>query len=163
MLAFIRRLIAFAKRGQKTTLKAFWSSTILGREESSNGPEYTGLVVEEPEQFEESKTAPLYVPHHEDLDSLQIERQSLSLRGETANWANEVHRHTRDYSQSTSSERTIFGPRSPDSDDTIHDPPKHSRLHQIGQVVFATLERSLVVAGLVQLLTGIVVYTGLSI
>ena len=51
------------------------------------------------------------------------------------------------------------------SDDTLHDiiPPSNSKktwYRKVGSAVFATLERVLVFAGFLQLLTGIVVYTG---
>ena len=56
-------------------------------------------------------------------------------------------------SRSSSSERTLFNkPDSPDPDTT--------KIHRIGQAVFATLERALVFSGFGQLLTGVVVYTG---
>lgn len=98
---------------------------------------------------------------------------------ETVQWANNVnHRDSSDGSddvhygtpQSAASDRTLFGPRSPrgsvHSDETLHETvwthvaKKTSLLKRVGHGAFATAERALVFAGFMQVLTGIVVYTG---
>ncbi|RDB22739.1 putative membrane protein C3B8.06 [Hypsizygus marmoreus] len=161
MLGVIRRIISFWKSGDKFSLKAFWRSTILGRDPDrhSLGPEYTGLVVEEPEEFEESKITLSPIRESGDLDP---------AHGDTAQWANQVHHHNRRHyrHQSTASDGTLFGSSSPmRSHDKIHDvkgslTSKTVLLPLIGRVAFAVLERSLVFGGLAQVLTGIVIYTG---
>jgi hypothetical protein len=106
-------------------------------------------------------------PEEIDLQKINDESSSLeSAHQETAQWANVVHQHRRDFS--VVSERTLYGSRSPTthSDDTLANTklslnvrPK-SVLHRIGNGIFAVLERTLVIGGFAQLLTGIVVYTG---
>lgn len=82
----------------------------------------------------------------------------------TEQWANNVHRHQRKYSQI--SERTVFGSHSPThSQDTFikarsWSSAKGSRWNEISKGIFAVVERSLVLAGFAQLLIGIVTYTG---
>ncbi|KAI0921369.1 hypothetical protein AcW2_006361 [Taiwanofungus camphoratus] len=96
----------------------------------------------------------------------------------TAEWANNVdrhrHQHRREpsYPQSAASERTLFNPPSPrHSNDTLPEyighiawiargTSKTPLLKRLGRVVFAIAERVLVFAGFMQVLTGVVVYTG---
>jgi hypothetical protein len=152
LLNIFRRIFLFFRSGQKFHLKPFWSLVILGKEEPAvlDGPEYAGLVNEEPDELEMlSPTSP--PPHkrvHYDHDP-QVH--------DTAQWANEVRRHRRDYS--VASETTVFGRHS--DDDIEPRPAKKAPLAQrIGSGVFATLERALVFGGFAQTLTGIVIYTG---
>lgn len=168
LLALVRRVIVHVKGGEKITFKSFWRTIVLGKEYvDHSGPEYTGLVVDEPEEFEESKVSFNGLPHHRDLDRVRTQ-DSEDDPADTAQWANNSHRHHRDYSVSAGSERTLFGgPRSPSYDDTMHDlkvavTSKAPLLHRIGRVAFATSERVLVLAGLAQVITGIVIYTGAS-
>ncbi|KAI0053060.1 hypothetical protein FA95DRAFT_1552946 [Auriscalpium vulgare] len=76
----------------------------------------------------------------EDLTPLT---QSRSFT-DAAQWADDVHEH--DYPATPASERTLAG--------------KVPFLRRLGSVVFATLERSLVFAGLAQFVFGVAVYTG---
>jgi len=113
--------------------------------------EYTGLIMEE----------------SEDLELPQISRQSSDdgVFHKTAQWANDVHHHQRNFS--VASDGTLFGSRSPIQSDTTlaaqqkHHNPQKNLVHRVGNAMFAVLERFLVFAGLAQLLTGIVIYTGL--
>lgn len=114
------------------------------------GSEYTGLITEE----------------SEDLELPQISRQSSDdgVFRKTAQWANDVRNHHRNFS--LASDGTLFGSRSPiQSDTTLAAQQKHHSsqkdfVHRVGNAVFAVLERFLVFAGLAQLLTGIVIYSG---
>lgn len=149
---------------------------ILGREEPHNtsGPEYAGLVVDEPEEFEPQE---LKAPENDEPISLHREPafrppQDLHNDLHTTQWANDVSQNTRHKrSFSTSSERTLFGIRSTpfpqNSDDTLHDPvhdhydhPKPPLFRRIGKIAHAVAERALVFTGFIQVLTGIVTYTG---
>ncbi|PPQ66760.1 hypothetical protein CVT24_008717 [Panaeolus cyanescens] len=154
ILSATQRTIKFL-RGSNRTLKSFWTSVILRRDERQESPEYSGLM--EIDELESSKLSP----------TTSMELQSISLNDEDHSqhpeqWARSVHRHHRHFS--TMSEGTIFdaGSRT-HSDDTLHDVKITTRkglIHQIGQFIFALVERTLVVAAFAQLLIGIVTYTG---
>ncbi|KAI0347345.1 hypothetical protein BDW22DRAFT_1321572 [Trametopsis cervina] len=88
-------------------------------------------------------------------------------------WANDHRRpHHSRYPQSAGSERTMFedSPRgSIHSDDMLHESVlksswsglgKGALVRKVGRAIFATAERVLVFAGLFQVTTGIVIYTG---
>lgn len=160
ILAAIRRFGKFLRSSDRS-LRTFWRLVVRKEEELGTGPEYVGLVGE-PEGFEPSKG---------DTDSVELQDIPLtddSTRSHTQQWANDVHQHRRHYS--LASERTIFDTHSPHhSDDTLNNPKSrhgrsllqsHSLVCRIGQGAFAVTERALVLAGLGQLLIGIVTYTG---
>ncbi|KIK65408.1 hypothetical protein GYMLUDRAFT_351680 [Collybiopsis luxurians FD-317 M1] len=152
LLNIFRRIFLFFRSGQKFHLKTFWTTVILGKEEH-DGPEYAGLVNEEPEDME--MVTPISPPPHK-----RVHYDDDTGMDDTAQWANDMRRHRREYSHSAASETTLFG-RSHSDDDLNHHPAKKLPLTQrIGTGVFATLERVLVFGGLAQVLTGIVVYTG---
>ncbi|KAG5648675.1 hypothetical protein DXG03_000021 [Asterophora parasitica] len=158
ILTLMRRIIAFWRSAKKFTINKFWESAILGKESEGgrDGAEYAGLVSDEPEEFEDAKVMSQV---RQSGDLAPIEEYS----GDTAQWANDVHRHHRhDRHQSIASERTVFGTASPmRSRDTIHDlKSKVEPVSHIGKVSFAMLERFLVFAGFSQILLGIVIYTG---
>jgi len=146
---------------EKFSVKTFWYSTLLGRERARQdlGPEYTGLVVQEPEEFEEAnvKLSPI-------RESSEVQPEDFE-HGDTAQWANHVHHHHR-RQQSIVSDGTLYGsPSSMRSMDKMQDAkgqhtPKANLLRRVGKSTFAVAERFLVFAGLGQLLTGIVIYTG---
>ncbi|KAG2013476.1 cytoplasmic protein [Coprinopsis cinerea AmutBmut pab1-1] len=148
----LQRLLSFIRSDNKT-LKGFWRFVVLNqKQEARLDPEYAGLVVDDPEELEFSKLT------HEDSPDSPTEDG-------TERWANEVQRHRR--FSSTLSERTVFSPHSAThSDDTLNEgrkgkPTRSGRwLSWIGQRSFIVAERSLVVAGLGQVISGIVVYTG---
>lgn len=153
ILAAIRRFVSFIRDNDSKSLVRFWRCVILNKEidRPGNGPEYTGLVVEEPEEFGLNKMS------RGSSDEADLQ--------ETAQWANDVHSHSRNFS--IASDGTFFGSRSPTHSETTLQDAKHrhnikvqSLTLRIGNVVFTVLERSLVAAGFGQVLTGIVVYTG---
>ncbi|KAF8076243.1 hypothetical protein FPV67DRAFT_1558751 [Lyophyllum atratum] len=165
ILVILRRIVAFWRSGEKFSVKTFWKSTILGLDlgRNSPGPEYSRLVVREPEEFEQDKISLSPVRQSGDLDPIE------EYSGDTAEWANNVvHHHRREHSrqQSTASEGTIFGTASPmRSVDKIQDvrgtlTSKVGLVRQIGKGCFAVLERFLVIAGFAQTLLGVVIYTG---
>jgi hypothetical protein len=175
LAAPVRRLVVYFKSGDRVrfNLKPFWQTVVLGREDILVGSdaEYAGLVVEEPEESEEAElksidnaTEPLHVRRNQNVAPLQGLEQ-------TTRWKNHVqHNHHHQFSHSATSERTLFDAYSPTklySDDTLHQmdghhevKPKIPLLRRMAQGAFGTAERALVFAGFVQLLSGIVVYTG---
>ncbi|KAJ2930209.1 hypothetical protein H1R20_g6871, partial [Candolleomyces eurysporus] len=155
IVAGFTRLVSFIRSANKS-IKVFWQYVILNQstDAHSQGPEYAGLIAEDPEEYEIAK---LGVPHSDD---------SPDSPDETEQWANEVHRHHNRHS-SIVSDRTLFGnPTRSHSSDTLNETAKQNSRTAggwavyIGQAVFAVLERSLVIAGFGMVLTGIVVYTG---
>lgn len=174
----VRRLVTFFRSSEKFELYSFWHNTILGRDllPQSTGPEYTGLTAAEPESIDdevaESKLPPSPTnlqSHHPLRRQSDSEDQEGNQHEQTARWANRVHTHRRDYSvYSAASDRTLFATRSPPSEETLQDDEPHhaipkikERLYKrVASVAFATAERALVFAGLAQVLTGIVIYTG---
>ncbi|KAI0796538.1 hypothetical protein C8Q75DRAFT_710925 [Abortiporus biennis] len=188
IIALVGRAVSYVKAvrsGEAFSFKAFWRTVILDQEEhiGADGAEYTNLVVEEPEEYdaaelkakeiegsEEGSSEPIHVRRArfvEPINTSYIPEEGDDDHHETAQWANSV---TRSYPQSANSERTLFGPRSPrtsmHSDETLHDlghwmnTKKTSLLRRVGRGVFATAERALVFAGLMQVISGIVIYTG---
>ena len=134
----------------------FWRYVILNQridDHLPHGPEYSGLIVDEPDEYEFAK----------------LGRQSDEVADEeTEQWANEAHNHHR--KSSVVSDRTLFRQGSDShSSDTLND-TSHKRLKTprewlafVGKTAFSILERSLVLAGFGMTLTGIVVYTGTSV
>jgi hypothetical protein len=164
-LAILRRIVIFFQNGDKLSIKAFWKVAILGRGGDTLGhaSEYVGLVSEETEAFDKNEIA--LSPARDSIE-LDVRRQDFDV--DTARWANDVrHQHYR--RQSTISDGTLYGsPTSTRSVDKIQDAKgnftsKIGVLRKIGNGIFAVLERVLVFAALGQLLTGIVVYTGMYI
>jgi hypothetical protein len=171
------RVVAYIRSSDraKINFKQFWSTVILGHEDIPTGSEaeYAGLVVDEPEEFEEAElkaasdaSEPLHTRRKQNISPLQT--QGLE---QTVNWTNDVHdNHRHQYSHSATSERTLFGVFSPTrqySGDTLHDmdgrenvTSRQSVLRRIARGAFGTAERMLIFAGFGQLLTGIVIYTG---
>jgi hypothetical protein len=146
-------MVTYFRSQEKKSLGSFWEIVILNKEveHGHQDPEFMGLIVEEPEEFEGKLSR----------NSADVRTYELSDVSQTAQWANDVHRHHRH--SSTTSDRTIFG--TVHSDDTLHDSTrkrlsKGSLLRRMGTSAFAVAERVLVFAGFAQLLTGIVVYTG---
>lgn len=164
----IFRVVAFFRSDEKFQLKTFWCATILGRDSDktpdSKVGEYAGLVTDEPEELDEVELAS---PTEHAHKHVHYDIEEEDVHHDTAQWANNVHRHRRE--DSHGSDATLFRTRSSSSDDTLqdsdvphqHSAPRQPLLRRIGVSVFATLERTLVVAGLFQLVTGIVIYTGI--
>ncbi|KAI0772011.1 hypothetical protein BD413DRAFT_474817 [Trametes elegans] len=166
------------------SFKTLWHYVILDRDQHLSGAEaeYTNLVVEEPDELEDAELKakdlddePLHVRHArvvEPIRTTDLDMPQQDEHDETAQWANDVHRHRRtvSYPQSAASERTLFGVHSLHrSDDSLHETGhvypwqgKDARgvLRVIGRAAFAVCERILVFAGFVQVTSGIIVYTG---
>ncbi|KAI0650208.1 hypothetical protein C8Q79DRAFT_371855 [Trametes meyenii] len=183
----ILRLVTYVRAvhsgEDRFSLKTVWNYVILDRDEHFSGAEaeYTNLVVEEPEELEDAELKakdiedePLHVRRARIVEPIRtdLEMHQQDDHDETAQWANDVHRHRRQpsYPHSAASERTLFGAHSPHrSDDSLHETGhvypwqgknKREVLRFIGRAAFAVCERCLVFAGLLQVTTGIVVYTG---
>ncbi|KAI0306959.1 hypothetical protein B0F90DRAFT_1665300 [Multifurca ochricompacta] len=164
-------LFAGASRlfARNLSIRSFWNFVIIGQEDGHplgiNSAEYASLVVEELEESDETfKT----VAHH----SRPVVATTIDDRNthhdDTVQWVNKVSRHSEDLPETPASDHTLVGHRftrgSQNSDDTLQlqshlakDIPLSRR---IGQVLFATLERSLVFAGFAQVMHGVVIYTG---
>lgn len=174
VIALSSRLIAFSRAiksgDHKFTLASFWNVAILGKDAplEGSGAEYTTLVVDvDEDEYEESELKAV-IPDSDQFRSSQHSRGSRSppkavgidedANAQTIEWSSASDRtavhgrfHARNYSIH--------------SDDTLHDAVPHLNdrrpwYRKVGSATFATMERLLVFAGFVQLLTGIVVYTG---
>ncbi|KAI9001345.1 hypothetical protein BD414DRAFT_404717 [Trametes punicea] len=183
----ILRLISYVRAirsgEDRFSFKTLWNYVILDRDEHFAGAEaeYTNLVVADPDDLDDAE---LKTKDVED-DSSHVRRARIvepvrtdsntrqqDEHDETAQWANDVHRHRRhtSYPHSTASERTLFGAHSPQRSDsslneTEHVYPwegksKREVLRFMGRAAFAICERALVFAGFMQVISGIVVYTG---
>jgi len=177
VIALGSRLIAFfraIKLGhQRFTFPSFWSTAVLGKDATLVGSnaEYTTLVVDvDEDEYEEAELKGVIT----DSDQVGPSRQPQGSRSppKAVSFDEEFNAQTIEWSpQTPTSDRIAVSGRfhtrndSVHSDDTLQDvvsqineqKPWHRK---VGSVVFATLERVLVFAGFIQLLTGIVVYTG---
>lgn len=176
VIALGSRLIAFfraIKSGDhKFSFSSLWNTAILGKDTPILGSsvEYTSLAADLGEDGYELEEAELkgVIPDSDQIHSSRRPQGSRSPpkavsfdeedNGETIEW-------------SPTSDRTAVSGRfhtrnhSIHSDDTLHDAVLQMNVRKpwyrkLGTATFATLERILVFAGFVQLLTGIVVYTG---
>ncbi|CAL1701472.1 unnamed protein product [Somion occarium] len=182
IIALVGRSISYiraVRSGQEHfSFKSCWNTIVLDREDraAGNAAEYLNLVHEDPEEFDAAElksreiegaaeqAEPLHIRRAHFVEPIDTSASAVDEHHETAQWANNV------FPQSATSERTLFGPRSPrgslHSDETLQDNsywksvPKAPLLRRIGRGTFATTERVLVFAGLMQVLTGIVDYTG---
>lgn len=167
LFALSTRLISYVKsvrnRDITFSLSSFWFTAILGKEDhrylNGSDAEYTGLVVEDPEEFEEQE---LKAASSDETEPMKRTRPAVApiktvSFDDTTNWA-----------QSASSDRTMFNHsrhESTHSDETLQEITAQMIEHKpwyrkVGSGIFATLERVLVFAGFLQILTGIVIYTG---
>ncbi|KAI0663195.1 hypothetical protein C8Q70DRAFT_931144 [Cubamyces menziesii] len=183
----ILRLVTYVRAirsgEDRFSFKTLWNYVILDRDEHLTGAEteYTNLVLEEPEELDDAELKakdvedePLHVRRARIVEPIRtdIEMHQQDDHDETAQWANDVHRHRRtvSYPHSAASERTLFGAHSPQrSNDSLHeDEPvypwqgksKREVLRFVGRATFAVCERILVFAGFMQVVSGVVVYTG---
>jgi hypothetical protein len=169
------------------TLLGCWRAVVLDRAEDrpvGNGAEYVGLVSADSEEMEAAELKAREIEGDDVEQTIQERRAHFVApintdysprmsHDEDDQWAND-HGHHRHHQRSLSaaSEHTVFehSPRgSVHSDETLHESAVRSSwkglgrmalLKKVGRAVFATAERSLVFAGLFQVTTGIVVYTG---
>ncbi|TFK55829.1 cytoplasmic protein [Heliocybe sulcata] len=132
------------------TFKKVWTFVVLGQEASSPipGSEYDALTAE-PEEIYDMHDMQKEVDDHDSDDAQEIEH---------------IPRHQ--YTRSASSERTVFGFHSPParhSDETLHEVVENAKepwSRFLMRATFAVLERALVFGGFMQVLSGIVIYTG---
>ena len=171
---FIGYLRSIKSGDQRFTVSSFWNAAILGKGTPLLGTsaEYTTLVVDVgDEEFEEAELKGVIT----DSDQLGSSRQPRGSRSppKAASYDDEEYNvQTIEWSpQTPTSDRTAVSGRFHDrqhsihSDDTLHDivsqvNEQRPWYKKVGSAVFATLERLLVFAGFMQLLTGVVVYTG---
>ncbi|KAH9927164.1 uncharacterized protein BXZ73DRAFT_102753 [Epithele typhae] len=167
--------LASVRQGEERfAFRTLWSYVVLDRDQHlpSTADEYVGLTEADDMDDVELKAHKASTDGQDTRHTRFVEPIQTDM-DETARWAHNVHRHSRQpsYPQSAASEHTLLGglhsPRH--SDEALVDSSpvypwqgKRGRalLAVIGRATFATLERSLVFAGLMQTITGIVVYTG---
>ncbi|KAI5116542.1 hypothetical protein M0805_004325 [Coniferiporia weirii] len=183
------RFVLAVRRGEMVfSIKAFWRTVVLNKEGDAMpiGPkayahEYTGLVVEEPEEMDVPELKAAGDVDHVDMGGEHEDsglQSPISEEDSTERWANDMrsmhreHRSRRsEWRHSVASERTLFNANpgrrgSHHSDETLHELPAHVQsaklplLQRVGLGAFATTERVLVFLGYMQMLTGIVTYTG---
>ncbi|KAI0693814.1 hypothetical protein BC835DRAFT_1275468 [Cytidiella melzeri] len=189
LIALGGRLVAYVngvRAGQdQFTFKGVWQAVVLDRAEErqfGTRAEYTGLISADSDELDvaelkareleggqptpQERRARLVTPINTDYSP------RASDEHDDDQWANDDSHHHSRYPQSAASERTMFehSPRgSIHSDDTLHESVPRSSwsglgrvglLKKVGSAIFAISERGLVFAGLFQLTSGIVVYTG---
>ena len=172
------RLIAFFRtiksHNHRFTFSSLWNTAILGKDASPLGSsaEYTILAVDvvDEDGYQEAELKGVIT----DSDQLGSSRQPQGSHSppKAVSFYEEYNPQAIEWPPETpTSDRTAVSGRchtrhhSVHSDDTLHDgaPQMNGQrpwYKRAGSVVFATLERFLVIAGLMQSLTGIVVYTG---
>ena len=154
------------------TLSSLWNTAVLGKDAPvlASKAEYATLVtdLDEGEYELEETVLRAVIP---DSDQLRSSRQPRGSRSPPKPISFDQDQNAETVEWSPTSDSTAVSPRfhtrhhSISSDDTLHDVApqlnsKKSWYGKLGSAVFATLERFLVFAGFVQLLTGVVVYTG---
>lgn len=151
VLAALKRLFLYGKsvhaKDQSFSLRTLWRTVVLARDERLVRAEYANLV-EEPAEMEEL----------------------CPSSADEGRWLNTRGRQLREYPDSPTSERTVFGMHSPKgSQHSSDDLPSHltprtarakSWIRSTGSAAFATTERALVFGAFGQLIEGLVVYTG---
>ncbi|KAH8106084.1 hypothetical protein BXZ70DRAFT_918164 [Cristinia sonorae] len=184
VIALISRLFVYIKTIRSGEdifhVKSAWNIVVLDREARApaNAAEYSSLVVAEPDEYDAAELKAQEIEEQGESEPVHIRRagragpldgDATSTRNETEQWVNNVESHHDVYPRSAASDRTLFALRSPrgsvHSDETLHETgwistTKIPRLRRVGRALFATAERVLVFAGYMQVLTGIVDYTG---
>lgn len=190
LIALFRRLFAYVKSirsgDERFSIKSCWRTVVLDRDDhlAGSSAEYTGLVSDENEELDaaelktreieggEDAAEPIHVRRAQFVAPIDTTLSPRTSTEEEGQWANDTHNEHHRYPQSAASERTVFdhSPRgSVHSDETLHENAwtfslsegnKRSWLRKTGRAVFGTTERVLVFAGLMQTITGIVIYTG---
>ena len=169
----VGRVISYARsieRDGQCSVRSFWNRVILNRggdhvHGTNTNAEYTRLVVEEAEELDGSPKTHAY-HHHRYVD--QFANDANIHDDETAQWVDKVRHHSQDLSETPMSDRTFIGYRSSrgsqHSDDTLQDQGRVvkdiSSWRRLGQLLFGTLQRFLILAGFAQLMHGFVIYTG---
>jgi hypothetical protein len=163
------RLFSYVRsmeRGAMFSIRSFWNSVILGKEDyhvfGMSNAEYINLVADEPGVDENLKSN----VHHNRRIVTTTDAESIH-EDETAQWVNDV-RHSEDSPETPASDSTLVGRHfsrgSQHSDDAIQEQARFADntpfSRRLGKLVFATVERALVLAGFAQLMHGVIIYTG---
>ncbi|THH05011.1 hypothetical protein EW145_g5110 [Phellinidium pouzarii] len=169
------------------SVKAFWKTVVLNKESdmmlgvSKNfAHEYAGLV-EEPEELDLQELKAAGDLDHVDIGIEHVDaslQSPVSDENTTERWAKDVRTMHQQYRgrrsawrRSLASDGTLFSAHpsrreSQQSDETLHILPAHVQeaklplVRRVGRGAFAAAERVLVFLGYMQVLTGIVTYTG---
>ncbi|KAH9062182.1 hypothetical protein EDB87DRAFT_1559375 [Lactarius vividus] len=162
LLSYVRSM----ERGGKFSIRSFWNSVVLGKEDGHvfrmNNAEYINLVADEPGDLDENLK---YNVHHNRRIVATTDVGSIH-EDETAQWVNDVRHHSEDSPETPASDYTLvahrFSRSSQHSDHTIREQFANNipLSRRLGKLVFATSERTLVLAGFAQLMHGVVIYTG---
>ena len=158
-----RYALAIRRGDISFSVKGFWKSVILKREDGlldngskGYGHEYTGLVAE-PEELEMDAHELKAAGTAEGVDLEHDPGLSSPTEESTSRWVNESHGFHPHHSRRDSRH----------SDETLRELPSHvprvkpPLLQRIGSGAFATAERVLVIMGYMQVISGIVTYTGI--
>ena len=157
LLSYVRSM----ERGGKFSIRSFWNSVILGKEDyhvfGTSNAEYINLVADEPDLDENLKSNV-----HQNRRIVTTTDAENMHEDETAQWVNDV-RHSEDSPETPASDSTLVGRRF-SRDDAVQEQARFSDntplSRRLGKLVFATVERALVLAGFAQLMHGVVIYTG---
>lgn len=188
-LAAIKRLyryfVLIRSGEQEFSLRTAWRSIILNKSNELDlsgvkgyEHEYTGLVHSEPEEMEihELKAVTeddnnFIPPTPTTAGSTSNDQRWADVQAQAIAMRQSRHHNTPEWRHSVASDGTLFQPPpsprgSHHSDETLHEmidarpKPKASLRHRIGCGLFATAERVLVFIGYMNVLVGIVTYTG---
>ncbi|KAI9447807.1 hypothetical protein H4582DRAFT_2137979 [Lactarius indigo] len=163
-LSYIRSM----ERGGKFSIRSFWNSVVLGKGHDHvfrmSNAEYINLVADETGDLDEDLKSNV----HHNRRIVATTNVGTIHEDETAQWVNDIRRHSEDSPETPASDCTLVGHRfsrgSQHSDDTIREPGQFADdiplSRRLGKLVFATSERTLVLAGFAQLMHGVVIYTG---
>ncbi|KAH9173450.1 hypothetical protein EDB89DRAFT_2157570 [Lactarius sanguifluus] len=160
LLSYFRSM----ERGGKFSIRSFWNSVVLGKGDGHvfrmSNAEYINLVADEPGDLDED---PKFNVHNRRVVATNV---GSIHEDETAQWVNDVRHHSEDLPETPTSDYTLVGHRfsrgSQHSDDTVREQFANnvSLSRRLGKLVFATSERTLVLAGFAQLMHGVVIYSG---
>lgn len=169
-LAAATRLVSYIRsmeRGGKFSIRTFWNFVILGKENGhvfgTSHTEYINLAADEPADADLEESLKSNVHHNGRIVATCAE---TIHDDETAQWVNDVGCHSEDSPETPVSDCTLVSRRgSQHSDDTtVQDQVRFTNniplSRRLGKLVFATAERTLVLAGFAQLMHGVVIYTG---
>ncbi|KAF8486682.1 hypothetical protein JB92DRAFT_2759549 [Gautieria morchelliformis] len=174
--AFIRRAFVFLGGPDRKNYRVFWRSVVLNQATDSS-PEYARLVPEELEEYTQAELQPQDEKYPQESHSRFPGKIDTSCRRSTESdeWVQSAlsHRtlvnapfHNRRDSMASNHSQETFDNLPPLMRVASHDShDSHDRLRLIfyrsGRIAFATAERSLVILAFVQLLSGLIVYSGI--
>ncbi|THH33652.1 hypothetical protein EUX98_g527 [Antrodiella citrinella] len=174
LIALVSRLVGYitaVRSGEETFgVRAAWNIIVLDREAHTRADpaEYSNLVAE-PEEYDAAELKAREMEEEAEAEPIHIRRAHFVEPIDTSIAPNhDNHDDHDDHDETAQWANSVEPPGdrgSLHSDDTLHETThwistKTSLLKRIGRGIFATAERILVFAGYLQVVTGIVDYTG---